>query len=76
MSEDSRPCDTEVPCDVRTAFAGYVEARNRYHDAKVIDLAPHLRAKQQVDHDLAHALARAFRSTEAAGKYDDDKEGA
>lgn len=71
MNED-RPCDTEPPLDIREAFAGYVEARNRFYDAKVIELAPHRIAKQQVDHDLAHALARAFRSTEAAGRYDDE----
>ena len=67
---DDRPCDTEPPLDIREAFAGYVTARNRFHDGKIIELAPRRIAKQQVDHDLAHALARAFRSTEAAGKYD------
>ena len=67
-----RPCDTEPPLDIREAFAGYVEARNRFNDAKVIELAPHRIAKQQIDHDLCMALARAFRSTEAAGRYDDE----
>jgi hypothetical protein len=62
-------CEPDLPCDIREAFAGYVEARNRYRDAKVIELAPHRIAKQQTDHDLAHALARAFRSMDAARSY-------
>lgn len=74
IHDDSRPCDTEPSIDIREAFAGYVEARNRYHDAKIIELAPRRIAKQQTDLDLAHALARAFRSTEAAGRYDDERE--
>ena len=62
---DDRPCDTELPCDVREAFANMVETRNRFYGGKVIELAPYRNVQQQLRHDLANA----FRSADA-GKYD------
>lgn len=76
MSDDSRPCDTEPPAEVRHLHTATRRRIARFNEVKVVELAPRRIAKQQTDHDLAHALARAFRSTEAAGKYDDEPEGA
>lgn len=65
-----RPSDS--PCDDAVAsFEAYMQARQRYEASNVIPFRPRQMARQQVDHDLAMALARVFRSTEAAGKYDD-----
>lgn len=73
---DDIPADSEPDATVRHLHCDLRQRIDRFKDAKVVELAPRRLAKQQTDHDLAHALARAFRSTEAAGKYDDDKEGA
>jgi hypothetical protein len=71
-----RPCDTEEPdATVRHLHTSLRQRIDRFNDAKVIDLWRHQMARQQIDNDLCMALARAFRSTEAAGKYDDEGDG-
>ena len=70
-----RPSDSpldEPDTTVRHLHCDLRQRISRFQDGKVIDLWRHQMARQQVDHDLCMALARAFRSTEAAGKYDDE----
>lgn len=65
-----RPCDTEEPdATVRHLHCDLRQRIDRYR-SNVVEFRPRQMAEQQLRHDLANA----FRSTEAAGKYDDDKE--
>ena len=67
-----RPCDTEEPtADVREQFARFVEARNRWNDAKVTDLTDY-RRKRIMEQQLGHDLAAAFRSMELAPRDEGD----
>lgn len=68
---DETPSDTNPPADVREQFARFVEARNKWHDAKVTDLTDYRRRKMLDESQLRHDLANAFRSMELA-KRDDE----
>lgn len=68
----TRPCDTEEPtADVREQFARFVEARNKWNDAKVTDLTDY-RRRRIMEQQLGLDLANAFRSMELAPR-DEDK---
>lgn len=68
MSDDTRPCDTEDHDNVRPIPAK--------PDAKVLSMGSFSpawdaeRKARNAQQQLRHDLANAFRSTEAAGKYD------
>ena len=84
---DRTPSDVNPPADVREQFARFVEARNKWNNAKVTDLAEYREAKRREENptigdildrqrlaqqQLAHDLANAFRSMELAPRDEGD----
>lgn len=68
---DETPSDVNPPADVREQFARFVEARNRWNDAKVTDLTDY-RRKRIMEQQLGLDLANAFRSMELAPRDEGD----